>query len=153
AYDSHKIMADLADSLRSTTGLPQLCEQVATKIQTALQTESVAVLLHDDATGDYLSGYACEYDAAGGKPVVCDQRFRLPHFAESIANLLQTGQLVEIAHDATNDHPLTEAEALRRMKSALLLPLRAKEGMPGIVSLGARLGDLPYSREDKHLLM
>ncbi|MEP7342301.1 MAG: SpoIIE family protein phosphatase [Acidobacteriota bacterium] len=156
SYDSQKIMADLADSLRSTTSLPQLCEQVATKIQTALQTESVAVLLRDEVTGDYSSGYSCEYHSGDGKSVACQQQFRLPHFAESIAKLQESGQPIEIEMPS-NGEPLpshsVELEALRQMKSALLLPLLAKEGMPGVISLGPRLGDLPFSREDKHLLM
>jgi serine phosphatase RsbU (regulator of sigma subunit) len=153
SYDSRQIMADLADSLRSTTSLPQLCEQVAIKIQTALQTESVTVLLRDEATGDYLSGYACEYDTGSGQSVSCDQRFRLPHFAESIAKLQEIGEPMEIEPNAVNGQQTIEAESLRRMRGALLLPLRAKEGMPGIISLGARLGDLPFSSDDKHLLM
>jgi hypothetical protein len=38
------------------------------------------------------------------------------------------------------------------MKSALLLPLKTKDAMPGVVALGPRLGDLPFSGEDKQLL-
>src|SRR5262245_10762751 len=34
----------------------------------------------------------------------------------------------------------------------LLLPLKAKDSMTGVVALGARLGDLPFSGEDKRLL-
>lgn len=156
SYSSHQIIADLTDSLRSTTSLPQLCEQVATKIQTALQTESVIVLLRDDATGDYLSGYSCEYHAEDGKSVACRQQFRLPHFAEVIAKLKESGQPIEIESSSNGEIPPShsvEAEALSRMKSSLLLPLLTNVGMPGVISLGPRLGDLPFSREDKHLLM
>src|SRR5262245_50647932 len=46
-----------------------------------------------------------------------------------------------------------ELEVLREVKSSLLLPLSLKGGVVGIVSLGPRLGDLPYSREDEGLLM
>lgn len=156
SYSSHQIIADLTDSLRSTTSLPQLCEQVATKIQTALQTESVVVLLRDDATGDYLSGYSCEYHAEDGKSVACRQQFRLPHFAEVIAKLKESGQPIEIESPSNGEIPPShsiETEALSRMKSSLLLPLLTNVGMPGVISLGPRLGDLPFSREDKHLLM
>jgi len=68
SYDARQIMADLADSLRATTSLPQLCEQVATRIQTALQTESVAVLLRNEATGDYLSSYSCAQASSSAMP-------------------------------------------------------------------------------------
>jgi len=155
AYDSRQIIADLAASLRATTNLPQLCEQVATKIQTALQTESVAVLLRDEATGDYLSEYSCEYNAGNGMAIACQKPFRLPNHAEVIARLQETGQPVEIEPQSveTNGSNQIEAAALREIKSSLLLPLMSREGMPGIISLGARLGDLPFSREDKDLLM
>src|SRR5262249_12268004 len=36
AYDARQIIADLAESLRATTSLPQLLELVATRIQSAL---------------------------------------------------------------------------------------------------------------------
>lgn len=42
---------------------------------------------------------------------------------------------------------------LRRIQFALLLPLSTKNELIGFVSLGARLGDLPYSANDEQLLM
>lgn len=152
AYDSQKIMTDLADSLRSTTDLPHLCEQVATKIQTALQTESVSVLLRDEVTGDYLSGYSCEY-SGNGNAISCQKQFRLPAQAGFVAELKESGEPVEIESRMNGAGDLSEDAGLREMKSSLLLPLRAKDGLAGIISLGPRLGDLPFSREDKHLLM
>lgn len=145
SYNSHQIIADLTDSLRSTTSLPQLCEQVATKIQSALQTENVAVLLRDDTTGNYLSAYSCEFSSTDGNAVVCQQPFRLRRDSLAISRLMETGQPLEV--ESFDD------EDLRRMNSALLLPLTTKQEMPGVISLGARLGDLPFSREDKALLM
>src|SRR5437899_2242338 len=46
-----------------------------------------------------------------------------------------------------------EIAALNEIKSALLLPLSSKGETLGIISLGPRLGDLPYSIEDEQLLM
>ncbi|MCI0489425.1 MAG: SpoIIE family protein phosphatase [Blastocatellia bacterium] len=42
---------------------------------------------------------------------------------------------------------------LRKIRSALLLPVSMKDHLLAIVSLGPRLGDVPFSREDKQLLM
>jgi hypothetical protein len=53
AYDAQQVIADLAESLRATTSLPQLLEMVATKIQSALHSLKVTILLRDDASGDY----------------------------------------------------------------------------------------------------
>ena len=44
-------------------------------------------------------------------------------------------------------------EALQEVKATLLMPLASKDELLGFISLGPRLGDLPFSREDKQLLM
>lgn len=44
-------------------------------------------------------------------------------------------------------------EVLREVKATLLMPLASKDELLGLISLGSRLGDLPFSREDKQLLM
>jgi serine phosphatase RsbU (regulator of sigma subunit) len=150
SYDSHQIIGDLADSLRATTNLSQLTGQVATKIQSALQTECVAVLLRDEATGDYRGDASCEYKAGEGRAVLSEQHFRLPQYSEVIAQLNDARQPIEVGLNGAHS---IEDEALRQMRSAMLLPLAGKDGMLGIISLGPRLGDLPYSREDKRLLM
>src|SRR4029450_13796846 len=46
-----------------------------------------------------------------------------------------------------------EIEALQEVKSTLLMPLYSKDGMLGVISLGPRLGDLPFSGEDSQLLI
>jgi sigma-B regulation protein RsbU (phosphoserine phosphatase) len=52
-----------------------------------------------------------------------------------------------------NDLRKRENETLGRIRSALLLPVATKDQLLGVVSLGPRLGDLPFSRDDRHLLM
>ncbi|MDX2032953.1 MAG: SpoIIE family protein phosphatase [Blastocatellia bacterium] len=155
SYDSQQILADLAESMRTTTDLATLMERVAMKVQSALQTERVTVLLWDEASGDYLGGASCEYRAEEGRAVVRERAFRLPHFAESIAALRESGHPLDIedaARDRQGPHPI-EAAVLAEMNAVLLLPLMGKEGMPGILALGPRLGDVSYSGEDKRLLM
>ncbi|HXG66282.1 MAG TPA: SpoIIE family protein phosphatase, partial [Blastocatellia bacterium] len=46
-----------------------------------------------------------------------------------------------------------ERAVLNRIHSTLLVPIAFKDQLLGVVSLGPRLGDLPYSREDRQLLM
>ena len=154
AYDAQQIIAELADSLRSTTSLPELCEQVATRLQAALQTASAAVLLRDEATGDYLSGAVCGYESNRGQAIVAAPQVRLPSYAATVATLRETGQPVDVEPEliSSAQSAATELQALATMKAALLLPLTAKDGLVGIISLGARLGDVPFSRADKQLL-
>lgn len=153
SYDAHQLIAELTHELRATASVPQLVEQVATKIQTALQTESVTILLRDDPSGDYLSDYGCHYDHALGRAVARREQLRLPHDALIVTQLSESRQPLEL-DPSTTETKLAAADhtALENMRAALLLPLIGKEGMLGIIALGARLGDLPFSRDDKQLL-
>jgi serine phosphatase RsbU (regulator of sigma subunit) len=176
SYDTRQIIADLTDSLRATTDLDHLLELVATKIQAALQTANVTVFLRDEATGDYLSAYSCDFVEADGYVINPERRSLLPCHAEILKRLsdngkpLDVGQYIFVAQQASdNGKSLTVEQAgfpisptspiapdiasLSEVKSSLLLPLSSKGEMLGIVSLGPRLGDLPYSREDEQLLM
>src|SRR5262247_2935337 len=162
AYDAQQIVAELSESLRTTTEIPHMLGSVANKLQAALQNENVVIFLRDGQTGDYRSAYACEYSRAEGHAVNCPRANLLPHYAATLAQLAQTGEALELdggapAFDlaATNGHSrLTneERQTLLELKSTLLLPLKTKDAMPGVVALGSRLGDLPFSGEDKRLL-
>jgi phosphoserine phosphatase RsbU/P len=162
AYDAQHILTELTESLRTTTDIPHLLEMVANKVQSALQTESVTFFLRDEPTGDYHNAYACEYSAADGRALKCERTNRLPHNAVTLAQIAATGNPLELDGKepefdlaATNGHSrLTEEErqTLRGAKAALLLPLKIKDALSGVLALGSRLGDLPFSGEDKRLL-
>jgi phosphoserine phosphatase RsbU/P len=161
AYDAQKIVADLSESLRTTTEIPRLLESVANELQAALQTESVAIFLRDGQTGDYRSAYACEYDRVEGRVVDCTPAGRLPHYAATLARLAETGEPLELdggdpefdlAAKANSRLTAEELRTLLELKASLLLPLKTKDALPGVVALGSRLGDLPFSGEDKRLL-
>jgi len=161
AYDAQQIVADLSESLRTTTEIPRLLGSVANKLQAALQTESVVIFLRDESTGDYRSAYACEYNRAEGRVVDCPLAGRLPHFAATLAQIAQTGEPLELDGGdlefdlAAKVHSWLTAEerqTLLELKASLLLPLKTKDALSGVVALGSRLGDLPFSGEDKRLL-
>jgi phosphoserine phosphatase RsbU/P len=157
SYDSQQIMTDLATSLRSTTSIPQLVEQLAVRIQTALQTENVAVLLKNEKTGDFEGSAYRPYSNNGYKSqaAALETSARLPGFSEAAAQIEASGQPLEIdLEDGRSDGVgQVEETALRAMNSALLSPLVGKDGMAGVISVGPRLGDVPFSSEDKRLLM
>jgi serine phosphatase RsbU (regulator of sigma subunit) len=161
AYDARQIIAELAESLRATTSLPQLLEQVATKIQSAMRASNVAVLLCDEASGDYPCVYYCVYSFHNryAMPYPCDGG--LKRDSAVIARLIGSGKLVDLegrdelkSEDAdSSELPEDDREALRKLNSAMLLPIMAKEGLLGVISVGTHLGDLPFSSDDKRLLL
>lgn len=163
-YDSQQLIADLAESLRGITNQAQLLELVASKIQAALQTENVTIFLYEPATGDLLSTYSCSYNIASGKADNCQRQARLPVTAPILVQLSDNGEALE--YESENKEAVAsrssvqnstvwqqQEETLAGVKAALLLPLKAKDELLGIISLGPRLGDLPYSSEDKRLLL
>src|SRR5262249_10804048 len=164
AYDWQKIMADLADSLRSTTGLPQLCERVATKIQSALQAANVTILLRDDESGDYLGAYRCTYSFHNRIALPYPYDYRLPRNSAAIARLAESGQPIDLdgrdtqfrlqsENGSSGALSVEELEVLQKLESALLLPIVTKDGLMGVISVGSHLGDLPFSGDDKKLLL
>jgi serine phosphatase RsbU (regulator of sigma subunit) len=96
AYDTRQIIADLTESLGTTTNLDQLLELVAIKIQAALQTANVTIFLRDEATGDYLSAYSCDYLEADGLVINHERRSLLPSQAEILKRLSDNGKLLDI---------------------------------------------------------
>jgi sigma-B regulation protein RsbU (phosphoserine phosphatase) len=189
SYDAHQIIADLTGSLRTVTGMPQLLELVATKIQTALQTVNVTVFLRDRTSGNYNSAYSRDYSETDGRAIGRERHSMLPWQAGLLKQLSDNGEPLDVERyfavkrqgsdngklpAAENGEPMDpispispldpivsispispndEIEALQEVKSTLLMPLYSKEGMLGVISLGPRLGDLPFSGEDKQLLM
>src|SRR5262245_6623618 len=195
SYDAHQIIAELTGSLRTVTGLPQLLELVATRIQTALQTVNVTVFLRDRTSGNYNSAYSRDYSGADGRAIGRERHSMLPWHAGLLKQLSDNGEPLDVERyfdvtrqgsdngklrDSDNGGPIgpispvssmgpispispigsiksniaeEEIKALQEVKSTLLMPLYSKDGMQGVISLGPRLGDIPFSREDKQLLM
>ncbi len=150
SYDSHQIITGLAESVRTTTEHRVLFEDVASKIQSALQTESVGIFLQDQSSGNYKSSYYCQYSPSSGRSIECSHDFCFSKQSEIVQQLSALKKCLEVANLPIPDE---EAWTLHVMKTELLLPLSGKQQMLGFITLGSRLGDLPFSREDEELLM
>ncbi|HKG23499.1 MAG TPA: SpoIIE family protein phosphatase, partial [Blastocatellia bacterium] len=166
AYDAQQLISDLGQEMRTVTAVDQLLKQAIAKIQLALHTENATVFLRDDASGDYVcalswrlnhdnstsdevdrnilfphGGYIARQMGQSPLPLIVDLQERIS-WSKSKAASSEQAQLVA-----------RERAALRRLNSVLLVPFATKDQLLGIISLGPRLGDLPFSREDKQLLM
>src|SRR5262245_59754631 len=171
SYDAHQIIAELTRALRGVTDLPQLLELVATKLRTALQAEYVTIYLRDPSTGSVDNAYSCDYNGSDGASGAGLRGGHLERYAMMVDHLDQLerslGETVPRGHARRADEieldaflsgyggaaPDEKPGTLREAKATLLMPLNSKEGILGVISLGPRLGDLPFSREDKQLLM
>lgn len=166
AYDARQILSELSQTVRSTTDSRQLLELVASQIQRALHVENVTVLFRDEASGDFTSAVSFDHQSNGGAPQVApDRPLSLSGDARVIQRLSESGEplnadltdpgswLSQQLAMGENGSSSSERENLQRLNAALLLPLAAKDRLLGVISLGPRLGDQPFSREDEQMLM
>ncbi len=158
ACDARQIIAELAESLRATTSRMRALELVATKIQSALSASNVAVLLRDEASGDYPCAYYCAYSFhnRGAAPYPCDGG--LTRDSAVIRRLIELGRPIDLEgsdelQSENGELSGEDRELLRKLNSALLLSITAEDGLLGVISVGAHLGDLPFSSDDKSLLL
>lgn len=167
AYNSQQILSELGQGLRVMADMREMTSLVSAKMQDALQTENVSIFLRDDATGDYRCAISSHHIADERVTITGEQGLMLPHGAFVLQRLREAPQTLAVdfedarswAHallsaDASqNETRRREGETLQSIHAALLLPLATKDQLLGVISLGPRLGDLPFSREDREMLM
>ena len=171
-YDERRILFDLGQQARTATNIDQLYKLIVTSIAEALGAESVSILVRDEATGDYvwrvshpaLSGEISEADSdrRAMKPAVMLPRDafivrRLYHLAAPLtiteADFGTWESAFTSASRSLREAREKERDMLRRIKATLLLPIRIKNQVVGILSVGPRRAGHSYSAGDKEMLM
>jgi len=148
AYNAEQILEALSDEVRSIVEKRPLLERVATRIAESLHIPRVAVLLEEG--GFYRPAFALGFPAAF-----------VAGLADSGATVLRLKReagpervYFDDEDSWVNDSALPEAERrnLASLQPQLLLPLMAKQNLLGIISLGEKRSEAPYSNTDLRLL-
>jgi sigma-B regulation protein RsbU (phosphoserine phosphatase) len=148
AYNSEQILSELSEKVRTMVETRPLLETVAERISQSLHVPRTALLTKTD--GAYRTAHAIGYS---GVPEVA-----FPERAATIERLRQEKQPVRVYLDETeswvNVTPGIDGERhmLKMLDTQLLLPLAVKEEMPGLISLGPKQSEEPYSSADLRLL-
>ncbi|HZS08427.1 MAG TPA: SpoIIE family protein phosphatase [Blastocatellia bacterium] len=174
AYNAQHVLAELGNSLRPLTDRRKMTALATVKIQAALHPEHVVIFLRDEATGNYVCASATwqhedswrsgphETERAGAP----DASLILPKDSYIVSRFRESSQPLMMDLDDVNSwaHALVspnasssparqiEGETLGRLRPVLLLPISTRDQLLGVMSLGRRLGDWPFSREDRQLL-
>ncbi|MDX6710958.1 MAG: phosphoserine phosphatase RsbU/P, partial [Blastocatellia bacterium] len=165
AYNAQLILTDLGVAIPTLSKTKQLVELVANKISDALHPENVTIFLDDEVAGAYVAAFSSDASKAG---IASPSRVRslVLHYDDGLINRLRKstlltsieftdaelsslGQGLEV-DCASSDR---ECQTLRAIRSSLLIPISSNGRLHGLISLGQRLSDLPYSKEDKSLLL
>jgi sigma-B regulation protein RsbU (phosphoserine phosphatase) len=148
AYNAEQILSGLSDEVRSIVETKPLLERVAQRIAESLHVPRVAVLLEDG--GWYKPAYAMGYSSAPDG--------NLPDSAATIQRLRQDSDPARIYLDDQdswiNSSAVSEEErrTITRLQPQLLLPLSMKEKLLGLIALGEKRSEEPYSGTDLRLL-
>jgi phosphoserine phosphatase RsbU/P len=172
-YDEHRIFFDLGQEARSAGSIDQLYESIAARIGESFEAGYASIFTRDEESGDYLcrvssrrpgaaqSGGRGPADEQAERPLkLCRDAFvvrRLNSLSNPLvieaAELETWTQAFSFAPPAVREARQREKEALRRIKAHLLVQVRTKERLSGILSLSLRRGQFPYSVADKETLM
>jgi len=166
AYDAQQILTELTSSLRTTTNVRQVQELTAKIIQQALYAANVTIFVRN-GQHDFQSAVSSDYHEREKLSRAVERDLHLPGEAFVLQRVHETRQPAEIDWDDPYSPVATqlaamangdasaqqEFDTLRELKTNLVLPLAAKDELLGVLALGPRAGDLPYSREDKRMLM
>jgi phosphoserine phosphatase RsbU/P len=157
AYNAQMILSELSQALRVMSDWrEETLAFVSMKIQEALQTDNVTIFLRDEKSGDYLCAVTSSYTDQGQISIASLPYLRLPRDAFVLQRLAESARPLAVDFDDPNSWACAlapqESRTLNQIRSALILPSATKDQLIGVISLGQRLGDLPFSREDRELL-
>lgn len=153
--EDRRFLLDLSGGVRGATNVVQLYEQVASKIAREFRVDGVSLLIRDDATGDFV----CR--ATHGRPTQAHRLMhsdfvvrRLRHLASPLAVDLRSFNLwVSTAQPGARYARAREAVVLRRLDAHLLVQVKTRERLTGVLALGPRAHGLGYTAEEKLLLL
>jgi sigma-B regulation protein RsbU (phosphoserine phosphatase) len=147
AYNTERILTELTSSVAGIRDTKRLIETVAHRIADSLHVPRVAFLLEQG--GLFQPAYALGF--ANGAPPV-----RLNEQATTIRTLKRINGPSKIFFDDPQSwvHGTSEPEqtALHTLETQVLLPVSLDSKMLGIISLGSKRSELPYTKADLQLL-
>ncbi len=165
-YDERKIFFDLGQGSQNVASIEQLYQHVAERIRGALDASNAAIFTRDEATGHFnlrvvaSQGRTGEADLAGKRLQLSKRAFVVRRLMNLSTPLIIEPREIETWSQALNsvlpsqrEERANEHEALRTIKSTILVQIKQKNELVGILSFGPRRGGFQYSAADRELLM
>jgi sigma-B regulation protein RsbU (phosphoserine phosphatase) len=147
AYNSQLVLTELGEAIPTLSKTKHLVELVANKISDALHPENVTIFLDDRDLGAYVAAFSADASRVGAAPR--SQLRSLDSAGPTEADSL----LQDAGWEDVSVSPDQRGKTLRNVRSSLLIPIASNSHLHGLISLGQRLSDQPYSGEDKRLLL
>jgi sigma-B regulation protein RsbU (phosphoserine phosphatase) len=147
AYNAERILTDLSSSVAGIRDIRVLLETVTKRISESLHVPRIAVFL--ERGGAFRPAYAL-----GSLPPLETAEFKQQSGVVSYLRKQQTPSRIFFGDPQNWVHgtPAAEQETLHKLDTQVLLPLSLKSRLLGIISLGGKRSEEPYSRADLQLL-
>ncbi|HEY4050885.1 MAG TPA: SpoIIE family protein phosphatase [Acidobacteriaceae bacterium] len=145
-YSAEQVLSELSEQAGQFTETRPLLETITRRIADTLHVSQIRVLLQ------CAGGYCLEQSI--GEPV--DHRTSLPATSLAIRKLRSEKLPLTVYYDNPDGWLLlasdSEQEALKRLSAEVLLPLPGRHDLLGVIVLGPKRSEAPYSRNDLTLL-
>ena len=165
-YDERKIFFDLGQGSQNVTSIDQLYQRVAERVRNALDASNAAIFVRDDASGNFnlrilsAQGHSAETTLEDKRLKLSKRAFVVRRLMNLSTPLLIEPREIETWSQALNsvlpetrEERASEHEVLLAIKSTLLVQIRQKNELVGILSFGPRSRGFQYSVADRELLM
>jgi sigma-B regulation protein RsbU (phosphoserine phosphatase) len=165
-YDERKIFFDLGQGTQHVSTIDQLYQHLAIQIRDALEASNAAIFVRDEASGSFnlrvlsTKGRAPETDSAVKRLVLSQRAFVVRRLNNLSTPLVIEPREIETWAQALNsvlpslrEERAGEHDILRTIKARILVQIRQKNELVGILSFGPRRGGFQYSAADRELLM
>jgi sigma-B regulation protein RsbU (phosphoserine phosphatase) len=147
AYSTEQLLSELSDEARNFTEVEPLLRTITHRLGSTLHVDRIAVFLH--------SGDGFRLQMATGVPL-SSAGFTLPASSATITALTHNRAPTNVYRDDPSSWlvEVTDAErrALDDLSIELLVPLPGRNRLIGVLALGPKRSEEPYSRTDRRLL-
>ena len=155
-----RILFDLAHEARAATDLDALLRSLLARVAEALATPHVALFVREDAGGRFACRMTVDGGAAGGRPAVVAADSFVVTRLRALRMPLEVGpedfdawrRAFEDAPAAVRQAREREKEALEAVGARLVAPVRTREQIIGLLTVGARADETPFSHADRELV-
>lgn len=162
-YDERKIFFDLGPGSQHVSTIGDLYQHLAERVRRALDASNAAIFTCDEKTGNFnLRVVASTHEAdLGGKRLQLNRRAfvvrRLLNLSTPLVieprEIETWSQALDALLPAQREERAGEHEVLRSIKSTILVQIKQRNELVGILSFGPRRGGFQYSAGDRELLM
>ena len=148
AYSAEQLLSELSDQVRGFTESGPLLDTVTQRIGSTLHIDRIAVFLR--------SGENFQLALTTGAALPTGRVLTLPAASATITTLARQRTPANVYHDDPSswlvDATDLERNALADLSTELLVPLPGRNRLIGVIALGPKRSEEPYSRTDRQLL-